>query len=118
MAFTLEHDILSTGSWQSDDYKWKQNVQLVLNELQADHATFKLANDALRAAQQTAVNTPPNFEIDTNFDIKNGDAFEIVVAGVSKTVATDVNFDTGTDTVITTVAYWAAALLSIAPSFV
>jgi len=57
--------------------------------------------------------TPPNFEIDTNFDIQNGDAFEIESAGVLATIATDQNFDTGTATVIATNAYWACAILSI-----
>ena len=43
MANTLEHDILVSGSWQSDMFKWMENVNSVLNELQTDHATY-LAN--------------------------------------------------------------------------
>ena len=113
MANILENDITASGSWQSDKFKWMENVNSIVNELQADHASLKTAITALRTAGQTACITPPNFELDTNFDIKNGDAFEIIVAGVAKTVATDKNFDTGTSTPIATNAYWACALLSI-----
>ena len=113
MAATLEHDILRTGSWQADDVKYYENIRDLVNEIQTDHATFKSANDALRVAQLTHCVTPPTHVIDTNFDIKNSVAFEVVVDGVFKTVAANVTHDTGTDTVITTVAYWAAALLSI-----
>lgn len=113
MANTLQSDIKGDGWNQPDVVRYLENIQLIVNELQTDHATFKTAITALRTADTTVATTPPNFEIDTNFDIQNGDAFEIIVDGVAKTVATDVNFDTGTTTVITTVAYWAAALLSI-----
>ncbi len=113
MAFKLEHDITRSGSWQADVTKWMENVQLVVNELQTDHATFKLASAALNTDHLTKCVTPPTHVIDTNFDIKNSVAYEIVVDGVFKTVAANVSHDTGTDTVITTVAYWAAALLSI-----
>lgn len=67
----------------------------------------------IRTQQFTRCVTPPNFEIDTNFDIQNGDAFEIMSGGVLATIATDQNFDTGTSTVIATNAYWAAGILSI-----
>jgi len=83
-----------------------QNAQAIINELQ----TYAVA---LRSQQLTKCITPPNFEISTNFDIQNGDAFEISVDGVIKTVATDKVFNTGTATVIATVAYWACAILSI-----
>jgi hypothetical protein len=75
----------------------------------------KLANQVndLSSALKTRCVTPPNFEIRSNFDIQNGDAFEIEVAGIQKTVATDQAFDTGTGTIVTTNAYWAAGLLSI-----
>jgi hypothetical protein len=67
----------------------------------------------LRTYELTRCVTPPNFEISTNFDIQNGDAFEIMSDGVQLTVATDQVFDTGTSTVVTTNAYWAAGILSI-----
>ena len=106
MAYTLEHDILATGSWQSDVYKWMQNVNAIVNELQT-------VNTEMAARQLTRIVTPATFVIDTNFDIQNSVAFEIEVDGVLKTVASGVNFDTGTATVIATNAYWACALLSI-----
>lgn len=113
MAATLQSDIKGDGWNQPDVVKFLENIRDNLNEIQTDHASFKSANDALRTAQLTQRITPANFEIDTNFDIQNGDAFEITSDGISVTIATDQNFDTGTTTVITTVAYWACALLSI-----
>ena len=106
MAYTLEHDILATGSWQSDVYKWMQNVNAIVNELQT-------VNTEMASRQLTRIVTPATFVIDTNFDIKNSVAFEIEVNGVLKTVAANVNWNTGTATVIATNAYWACALLSI-----
>lgn len=64
------------------------------------------------AAQPTYPLGPANFEIDTNFDIQNGDAFNMIVAGVPVTIATDQNFDTGT-TATTAADTWIAAILSI-----
>jgi len=55
---------------------------------------------------------PANFEISTNFDIQNGDAFDMLVAGVPVTVATDKVFDTGT-AATTAIDTWIAAILSI-----
>jgi hypothetical protein len=113
MATTLENDIQRSGFYQADLVKYLENIRDVVNELQTDHATFKTAISTLRTEAQTACLTPPNFEIDTNFDIQNGDAFEIVSSGVTATIATDQNFDTGTATVVTTNAYWACGILSI-----
>lgn len=72
----------------------------------------EIIND-LVAAERTRCITPPNFEISTNFDVQNGDAFSIMVDGVQVLVATDQVFDTGTATVIATNAYWACGILSI-----
>ena len=69
-------------------------------------------NDLSRANKTRCV-TPPNFEIKSNFDIQNGDAFEIESGGIQKTVATDQTFDTGTSTIVTTNNYWACGILSI-----
>lgn len=55
---------------------------------------------------------PANFEISTNFDIQNGDAFNMIAAGVPVTIATDQAFDTGT-TATTAIDTWIAAILSI-----
>jgi len=80
------------------------------------YSITEVLNDLVAQANRmmfTRCITPPNFEISTNFDVQNGDAFEIMVDGVLKTVATDQVFDTGTATVIATDAYWAAGILSI-----
>lgn len=90
------------------------------NELRTDHGTsktvvtdLKTLVNALRTQELNRCVTSPNFEIDTNFDIKNGDAFDIIVGGILVTIATDQNFDTGTGEQIATDAYFAAAILSI-----
>ncbi len=54
----------------------------------------------------------PGLAIDTNFDVQNGNAFDIVSGGKIYTVASGQSFDTGTSQV-TTADSWAAALLSI-----
>jgi hypothetical protein len=41
MANTLEHDIAAGGSWQADVFKWMENVNAIVNELQTDHATMR-----------------------------------------------------------------------------
>ena len=57
MANTLENDILSTGSWQADVYKWMENVNSVLNELQTDHATYRANLVALYAQMDADAGT-------------------------------------------------------------
>lgn len=47
MAFTFEQDITENGINQADLVKWMKNVNLVVNELQADHATLIAAIDAV-----------------------------------------------------------------------
>lgn len=54
----------------------------------------------------------PGLVIDTNFDVKNGAAFDFIVGGKLYSAAADVNFDTGTSKDIT-IDFYAAALLSI-----
>jgi len=54
----------------------------------------------------------PGFAIDTNFDVKNVNAFDIVSGGLLYTISADTSFDTGTTKVITADS-WAAALLSV-----
>ena len=95
-------------------------LRTLITELAADHATSRtVVNDiktlvnTLRTRHLTKCIGAANFEIDTNFDIQNGDAFDIIVDGVVITIPTDQNFDTGTSTVVTTNAYWAAGVLSI-----
>lgn len=100
--------------------KLENEIRTLTNELATDHATFRtVVNDVktlantIRTKMMTRCIGAANFEIDTNYDIQNGDAFDIIVDGVVVTIATDQSFDTGTDTVIETNAYWAGALLSI-----
>lgn len=54
----------------------------------------------------------PGLAIDTNFDVKCANSFDIVTGGIFVTVAADVSWDTGTTKAIDT-GSWAAALLSI-----
>ena len=106
MATALNQSITETGINQEDLVAWMTNVTTIVNEM-------KGVVNSVRTRSVNYCVTPPNFEIDTNFDIQNGDAFEISSSGKLVTIATDQSFDTGTDTVITTAAYWAAGLLSI-----
>lgn len=96
------------------------NLITLADELRTDHATtktvvtdIKTLVNVLRARHLTKCIGAANFEISTNFDIQNGDAFDIIVDGKVITIATDQAFDTGTSTVVTTNAYWAAGILSI-----
>lgn len=41
MAVALLNDIVEDGVWQGDLVKYLNNMQLILNELQADHATMR-----------------------------------------------------------------------------
>ncbi len=52
MAGTLEQDIVETGLLQGDLVKYLNNIQLVVNELQADHATYKTVVDSIKAKLQ------------------------------------------------------------------
>jgi hypothetical protein len=54
----------------------------------------------------------PTFAIDTNFDIKNTVAFEILVSGLIYTIAANTNFDTGTEATCPQ-GTWCGFLLSI-----
>jgi hypothetical protein len=119
-VLTLDSDIKADGLNQGTLHTFLTNLVTVINELVDDHATNRThVNNVTTLVNQLRTNaltrcvTPPNFEIDTNFDIQNGDAFEIISNGVLATIATDQSFDTGTDTVIATDAYWAAGILSI-----
>jgi hypothetical protein len=93
----------------------KDPVQLVklLNALDTEMDAVRVLLNTLRTETLTRCLGPANFEIRTDFDIQNGDGFNIMVNGEIIPVATDQEFDTGTETVIATNAYWAAAILSI-----
>jgi hypothetical protein len=137
----LDHDIKANGMWQGDLYRFLDNVRLVVNEMITDHGTNKTTIDESRTAIMELIddhdadnagviadlksefnklrylylnhpNDPVNGEISTNFDVQNGDAFVCFVNGQNVLVSTDQVFDTGTSTVVTTNAYWAAGVLS------
>jgi membrane-associated protease RseP (regulator of RpoE activity) len=78
----------------------------------ADRLAAVVALGPSSAASRNLPTSPANFEISTNFDIQNGDAFNMLVDGVPVTIATDQVFDTGT-TVVTAADTWVAAILSI-----
>ena len=141
VAVTLESDVTLTGYGQGDLVRYLQNVRDNVNEMTTDHATNKTTIDENRTAimeliddhdtNQThlanikaLVNSvrnmflnkpldPWNGEIVSNFDVRNGDAMVVVVAGKPILVTTDQVFDTGTSTVVTTDEFWAAAVLSV-----
>lgn len=56
--------------------------------------------------------TNPVFGIDTNFDVKNTVAFDIVSGGLFYRIAADVNFDTGTTEALAADT-WGIAILTI-----
>lgn len=83
--------------------------QATINAQKGGNASFA----SLGVTDGGFVLSNPLFVIDTNFDIKCTNAFDIVTGGIIKTVAADTSWDTGTAKDIT-INYWAAALLSIA----
>lgn len=100
----------------------EKTAQLIAlaNELKTDHGTsktvvtdIKTLVNSLRNQELNRCVTAANFEIDANYDIKNGDGFEIIADGVLVTISTDQNFDTGTGEKIATDGYFVGAILSI-----
>lgn len=93
----------------------KDPIQLVklLNSIDTEIDSVRTLLNTLRTQMLSRCLGPANFEISTNFDVQNGDGFNIMVSGKIIPVATDQVFNTGTATVIATNAYWAAAILSI-----
>ena len=67
-------------------------------------------NNVISALLNTSYGSP-GFVIDTNFDVKNANAVQVVIAGISKQLAAATSFDTGTAATITS-AKWAIAMLS------
>ena len=47
MAYTLQNDIKGDGYSQSDIWKYLNNIQLIVNELQADMDTFYAAVEGI-----------------------------------------------------------------------
>lgn len=119
MAELLQADITENGRGQGDLVRFLKNTRDVVNELQTDHGTFVTGVTALQTLlnqlRQQALYMPlgnPGFVIDTNFDVKNGNAISYLNGGTIKTLTADTSFDTGTSKVITA-SKWAAAMLTV-----
>ncbi len=118
-ALTLPDEITPTGLSQGSLYDLLANLVAVVNELQANHDTFKGVSDDSKAllnqirthALYGALGNP-GFAIDTNFDVKNATAIYYKNLGTLKTLSANTSFDTGTSKVLTA-SKWGAALLSI-----
>lgn len=67
-------------------------------------------NKLLRWLKNTTF-TNPGFAIDTNFDVKNGNAISYTLSGVLKTLSANTSFDTGTAATITA-TLWGIAILT------
>lgn len=112
MAAILNSNVEEGGYWGGDIVKVLQNLRDVVNELQADHATFKTGVDQLRQLALYGVFGNPTFAIDTNFDVKSTEIVYYLNGGTLKTLADNANFNTGTAKTITG-AKWGAALLTV-----
>jgi len=86
-----------------------------ISGLGADAGVVATADiDGVAAAPDTIVDSimgNPGLAIDTNFDIKAANAFDILIAGYAYTLAADTSFDTGTAAVITA-DKWGCAVCS------
>ena len=93
----------------------------LIEELHDDHATFKTVVDDLKtllnAVRTMALNGicagNPAFVIDTNFDVKATNAFQVMVDGQLVSCAANLSFDTGT-TATTATATFIGGVLSVA----
>lgn len=88
-------------------------------ELIDDHDTnqthmtnLKTLLNQLRQAQLYAALGNPAFVIDTNFDVKNGNAISYLNGGTLKTLSANSNFDTGTAATVAG-SQFAAAMLTV-----
>lgn len=116
-ATALTQGITENGMLQGDLVKYLGNVRDLTNELQDDQATFrtvvadnKALLNQLRQATLYGVLSNPAFVINTNFDVKNGNAISYVNGGTIKSLSANTNFDTGTSKTITGSLYGAAVL--------
>ncbi len=118
-ALPLPDEITETGVSQGSLVDLLTNILAVVNELQANHDTFKGVSDdskalinQLRQSRLYGAYGNPGFVISTNFDVKNGTAIFYTNGGTLKTLGANTNFDTGTSKTIT-LSKWAAATLSV-----
>lgn len=118
-ALPLDSEITKTGLDQGSLVEFLTNLQTVVNELQANHDTFKGVSDDTKALVNTLRKNAlygalgnPGFVLSSNFDVKNGTAIYYTNGGTLKTLAANTNFDTGTAKTVTGSKY-AAAVLSV-----
>lgn len=118
-AIPLPDELTESGVTQGSLIDLLKNIVAVVNELQANHNTFKTVSDDGKALiNQIRTHTlysalgNPGFVISTNFDTKNGNAISYKNGGTLKTLSANTNFDTGTSKVLTA-SKWGAALLSV-----
>lgn len=111
----LPGDITPTGLDQVSLVHWIQNITDLVNELKADHATFKtvvddqktLINLLQHRSQNFILSQSPVLAIDTNFDVKNTEVTIFVAGGVVYSLTDNTSCDTGTTKTITG-AQWGA----------
>lgn len=111
----LAGDLTVTGMDQASLYYWLANATDLINELKADHATYRttiddqktLINLLQHRSQNFVIATSPALAIDTNFDVKNTETTVFVAAGVVYTLTDNTSCDTGTSKTITA-ALWGA----------
>jgi hypothetical protein len=93
-------------------------LRTLANELRTDHAATRTADlsqtaliNQIRQATLYGALGNPGFVIDTNFDVKNGNAISYTNGGTLKTLTANTSFDTGTTKTITG-GKWGAAMLT------
>lgn len=111
----LPGDLTVTGMDQASMYAWLANATDLINELKADHATFKttiddqktLINLLQHRSQNFIISTSPALAIDTNFDVKNTEQTVFVAGGVVYTLGDNTSCNTGTTKTLTA-SQWGA----------
>ncbi len=111
----LPGDLTVTGQDQASLYAWMANATDLINELKADHATYKTTVDDMKTllnlcqhrTQNFILSVSPVLAIDTNFDVKNTEVTIFVAGGVVYSLTDNTNCDTGTVKTITA-SLWGA----------
>lgn len=108
----LDTGMEPVGITEGDLYKLLQNLQTVVNQLQAARILDIALINQIRNLELYYPIGNPGFAISSNFDVKNANAISYVNNGTLKTLSANTNFDTGTTATIATTK-WNAALLSV-----
>jgi len=101
----------STSRDNSGEISAPQSGQAVVNSGSSSRDLL-INYNAQIAYERNSAKGNPGFVIDTNFDIKNGNAVSYALAGVLKTMAANTSFDTGTAANIATSGKWGIAILT------